>query len=186
MKFLIACFFGIISCWSLVAHEPNVAFFKYVETETTIEVHAEFPWTLRNALLIFNPNLEHAISREEFERTLLSYIKTHLILKDENGKPLQLIDMSEVQNKQHSHQNNFVFIFQGTELKEVSNTVMFDHNENQSNYNTFETLTSKTTFKTTKTNSGFKLERNHSFNYLYLLVLAIPIGWFVIRKTSRS
>ena len=186
MKFLIVCYFGIISCWSLVAHEPNVAFFKYVETETTIEVHAEFPWTLRNALLKFNPDLEHATSREEFEQALLSYIKRHLVLQNENGEGLQLIEIKTVQNKQHSHQNNFVLIFQGIGLKQVTNSIMFDLNENQSNYNTFESLTSKTTFKTTKTNRGFILERNHFFNYLYVLVLAIPIGWFVIRKTSRS
>lgn len=186
MKYSITLCIAFLSCWLLTAHEPNVAFFKFIETDTSVEVHAEFPWTLRNALLKFNPDLELATSREEFEQTLFSYIKTHLVLVNESGEPLQLLQMRQAQNKQHSHQNNFVFIFQGTGLKEVTNSIMFDLNENQSNYNTIETLTSKTTYKTTITNTGFILEKGHSFNYLYVFVLAIPIAWIVWKKTSRK
>ena len=40
------------------AHKTDEAFFTFDQKENTVEIHAEFPYTMRNALIEFNPYLE--------------------------------------------------------------------------------------------------------------------------------
>ena len=68
-KFIL-CFVCLFSNLGL-AHETNEAFFRIVQKENTIEIEAEFPWTMRNALIAFNPSLENSTNKKDFESTLL-------------------------------------------------------------------------------------------------------------------
>ena len=62
MKIFLALSFLVLS-YASFAHEPNEAFFEITQKGNTTEVIAEFPWTLRNALIEFYPSLETANSK---------------------------------------------------------------------------------------------------------------------------
>ena len=118
------------------AHEGNIAFFKIEQKETTVEVIAEFPWTIRNALLDFAPELKNSKSQEEFNTAFFDYIKSSLILSDMNGKQLELLKIESLNKDGHSHQNDFLFSFKGSSFKKVINRISFNLNTNQINHHT--------------------------------------------------
>ena len=165
----------------LLAHEVNEAFFTITENGNTVEVEAEFPWTMRNALIAFNPSLEHATDKNEFESTFVEYIKTHLILKDINGNILEYLDFKQLENNGHSHQSNYLILFRGNKLHEVINTIMFNVNDNQENYHTIDHNTTGKIFTTNKQVNNFYVPEYSSFNYWYVLLLLIPLFYIIKR-----
>lgn len=92
---LLFCFFSLNSSFGY-AHKTNEAFFTFIQKETTVEIEVEFPWTLRNALIEFNPLLENSTTKKEFENTFSNYIKETIILKDKNGKLLHYQEFIEL------------------------------------------------------------------------------------------
>ena len=75
---LLFCFFCL--CSSLGhTHETNEAFFTYIQKENTVEIEVEFPWTMRNALIEFNPLLGNTATKIEFENTFSRYIIEYII-----------------------------------------------------------------------------------------------------------
>lgn len=131
---LLSVFICFISVFGFV-HETNEAFFKFVQKQNTIEIEAEFPWTMRNALIAFNPSLENSTNKNAFENSFIEYIKANLILKDKNGDTLEYQAFQKLENNGHSHQNYYRVIFKGNDLFEITNTMMFNLNDNQINYN---------------------------------------------------
>lgn len=175
-----------------LAHEVNEAFFNLVIKENTVDVEAEFPWTMRNALLEFNPSLDNSINQKDFEDTFVEYIKNNLILKDDNGKVLTFLGFTEMSDLGHSHQNNYVLRFEGNNLFEVTNTMMFNIFDNQINYTTTRVNSEEQTFKTNNKTLAFKLAKQKPYPYLYLFILLAPLLIFIIRfqhlkrKTSSN
>lgn len=55
----------LLTSFCAKAHEPDQAFFDFQEEEGTVVVTAEFPWTMRNALLAYQPSFgkSHHASR---------------------------------------------------------------------------------------------------------------------------
>lgn len=176
MKYLLVLSFVCI-CVSGYAHETNEAFFKISEKENTIEVQAEFPWTMRNALMAFNPSLENSTNKKDFENTFIEYIKTNLILKDKNGNLLKYKEYKELETNGHSHQNNYLIIFKGNNLSEITNTVMFNIYGNQVNYNTITVNSIQKIFKTKKGFTHFKLIESKDTKYWYLLFILLLIAY---------
>lgn len=171
---LLFCFFCL--CSSLGhAHETNEAFFTYIQKENNVEIEVEFPWTMRNALIEFNPLLGNTATKTEFENTFSRYIIENIILKDKNGKLFQYQEFRELETKGHSHQNSYLLIFKGTNLFEVTNTTMFNVNDNQVNYNSITINSSETTFKTKKNSNQFYINESTTTNYRYFLLLIIPL-----------
>jgi len=171
---LLFCFFSLNSNLGH-AHETNEAFFAFIQKETTVEIEVEFPWTLRNALIEFNPLLENSTTKKEFENTFSNYIKETIILKDKNGKLLHYQGFIELETKGHSHQNRYLLIFKGTNLFEVINTIMFNVNDNQVNYNSITINSTEMTFKTKKGSNKFYINDSTTANYSYFLLLLVPI-----------
>jgi hypothetical protein len=171
---LLFCFFCL--CSSLGhTHETNEAFFTYIQKENTVEIEVEFPWTMRNALIEFNPLLGNTATKIEFENTFSKYIIENIILKDKNGKLFQYQEFRELETTGHSHQNSYLLIFKGTNLFEVTNTTMFNVNDNQVNYNSIAINSSETTFKTKKNSNQFYINESTTTNYGYFLLLIIPL-----------
>ncbi|MDA0177377.1 hypothetical protein OOZ35_07740 [Mesoflavibacter profundi] len=188
MKYLYILLF-LVCGNSISAHEPNEAFFIFSLGENQITVEAELPWSMRNALIDYNPNLETSNSKQDFENTFVSYIRDNLILKNENGLVLEFEKFEELKNNGHSHQNNYLLTFKGNTLEDVTNTIMFNTYENQVNYNTITWFETK--FKTSKNKTSFKLnEENKSdlFHYWWLLLLPILIitSIAIFKKTTAN
>ena len=163
------------------AHEVNEAFFKFSLKENSVEVQAEFPWTMRNALIQFNPRLQKAANKQDFEDTFVEYIKKNLVLKDKNGKILPFLDFSEQRDLGHSHQNNYLIRFEGNNPFEVSNTMMFNLYANQINHSTVSINSEEKSFKTKYASPTFTLGEKKSYPYFYFLILLVPILIFVLR-----
>ncbi|MFK5856550.1 MAG: hypothetical protein QM503_10495 [Bacteroidota bacterium] len=185
MKYLLFFSFVCVINTFGYAHETNEAFFNIIEKENTIEIQAEFPWTMRNALIAFNPSLENSTDKKDFENTFVEYLKANLILKDKNGDILKYQNYQELENNGHSHQNNYLIIFRGSDLFEITNTIMFNVYENQVNYNTITVNSNKITFKTKKGLTHFTLKKNDT-KYWYFSFLFIPIIYIAYRYSNKK
>lgn len=183
MKNIIILFF-CLCCNLISAHETNEAFFIITQKENTIEVEAEFPWTMRNALIAYNSSLEDEASKTDFENTFNEYIKENLILKNKFGKVLRFQNYQELKNNGHSHQNSYLLVFEGDNLNEVTNTVMFNVYENQVNYNRV-TINSKT-YITSKSSISFTINNDSQLYIYYLLIFSITILILVYRFYQKK
>lgn len=170
----------------IFAHEVNVAYFNFTIKENRIEVEAEFPWTMRNTLLDFNPQLEHSTDKQDFEKTFVEYIKKNLVLKDQNGTVLELVQVRELPKKGHSHQNNYLLEFNGRNLDEVTNTFMFNLYKNQVNYNNVEIENMSKTYKTRPNATSFSIKKTSQISYWYLSLLIIPCAIVVKRFSEKQ
>lgn len=182
-KLLFGCllFFTVFNSF---AHEANEAFFWFRQKENYVEVEAELPWTMRNALLKFNPALENAKTKKEYQITFKEYLSTHLKLKNNQGKYLALTNVSFIVNKGHSHQNNYLLRFNGTDFSKVMNTVMFNLYKNQTNYNVFVNKDGEEiTYKTNYINKEIKLPKFSNYTWYFVLIpfVIICLGFAVYR-----
>lgn len=168
------------------AHETNEAFFTIIQKKKTIEITAEFPWTMRNALIQFNPSLEKSTKKKDFEYTFVNYIKANLILKDKRGNLIKYVEYRELENTGHSHQNNYLLIFKGNGLKEITNTIMFDVYETQVNYNTITIDSNRKTIQTHKEQISFVLDTDEQVRYWYLFLLLMPIAYIGYRFGNKK
>ncbi len=166
----------------LFAHDPNKAFFIFTLKQNTVEVTAEFPWTLRNALLKFNPILEKSKSTKDFENTFIEYIKANLILKDSEGNVLTFNTFRNLKKTSHSHQNIYLLVFKGSNITEIKNTLMFDLFDNHTNNNIIQIDNKQIEFETTKEVPSYTLDNNQKKkNYPILIIFLIPLFVFGLR-----
>lgn len=158
------------------AHESNKSFFKIEQKDATIEVIAEFPWTIRNALLEFAPELKTSKSKDEFDEKFFNYIKSAFIISDIKGKQLELLSVVHINTEGHSHQNNYLIVFKGSTYNKVKNTISFNLKNKQVNYHTLKKGYETNIFNTTINSPSFMIMNQHNaaFGYLWLLIL-IPI-----------
>ena len=167
------------------AHEGNIAFFKIEQKETTVEVIAEFPWTIRNALLDFAPELKNSKSQEKFDTAFFDYIKSSFILTDIDGNDLELLSVVPVNSDGHSHQNDFLFTFKGSSYKKIINRISFNLNTNQINHHTIVNSYETKEYNTSLSQPNFEISKqnNANFGFLWLLIL-LPIGIALIVKKN--
>jgi len=160
------------------SHDSNKAFFKINQEVKYFEIEAEFPWSIRNALLEFNPELENATSKQEFIASLKRYIAKHLILSSKSGNQFELMQLKEITNTGHSHQSNYSIIYKGEDLKTITNKLLFNINQDQQNYHQLNNDDNEVKFTTFKNQPTFNLPNTQISNYWYLS-LTIPIGIFL-------
>jgi hypothetical protein len=115
------------------AHDANKAFFNIQQKDNLVEVRAEFPWSIRNALLETYPELEHSKSKADFDTAFFDYVKTNFELRNDDSI-LKLIAVEEVTHNEHAHANAFIFLFEGNAFDTVKNAVMFNVYKDQENY----------------------------------------------------
>jgi hypothetical protein len=168
----------VISCFQtmVIAHSPHECFFDINIEKNVCTIKAEFPWTLRNALLVFDPALNNAQSPQAFEQAFEKYISSHLILKDNDGKALVFKGFKALESSGHSHQNEYVLEYEGGEMTQVTNSIMFEMSDKQSNYHSIMIDGTKRTFKTYKGQDSFIID-NLSTNYTpYFIFGFVVIG----------
>jgi hypothetical protein len=168
------------------AHESNEAFFNIVQKQNTIEIQAEFPWTMRGALIAFNPELKAASNKEAFEKTFVEYMKFNLIFTNELGERLDYSGYREMDNNGHSHQNNYLLIFNGNRFSQVTNTTMFNIYDNQVNYHTLIKNDEEYTFVTNQGQPSFELPKHDSMNYWWVFMLIFPVYFLISRFLIKS
>ncbi len=115
------------------AHDADKAFFTVQQKDHIVEVEAELPWSIRNALFVAFPELENSRSQVEFDTAFFKYIRNNFQIK-QNDSILKLISVEEATHEGHSHQNNFKFLFEGNSFDFVKNMMMFNLNKGQENY----------------------------------------------------
>ena len=104
MKTLFLILSMSIISWSSCAHAPNEAFFEFFESDKQLLIKAEFPWTIREALLAARPELKKAQTTEEMMAGLLSYLQEHIEVRNEQNQLIQIQSIKAAPNTNgHSH-----------------------------------------------------------------------------------
>jgi hypothetical protein len=184
----------VISCFQNMsfAHSPNECYFDIKIEKQSCTVTAELPWTMRNALLAFDPTLKNAQAPQAFEQTFEKYISSHLILKDKEGKMLIFKGFRALESSGHSHQNEYELEYEGGNIHQVTNTIMFEMSDKQSNYHSIMIDGTKRTFETYKGQDSFiidDLSDNYTPYFIFGFVVIGIIGivaykyWPTAKKT---
>ncbi len=159
----------------LWAHEPNEAYFSIIQQDGILEVQAELPWTIRNALLNFDSKLEGEKDKSAFEASFFNYIKANLILKDHSDQQMDLIKYEPMQSEGHSHQNNMLIHFRGEHLKSISNTILFNIYHNQKNIHQLKTENGWDTFTTLPSQPIHLLDPPSRSSKIWIISLSLLI-----------
>lgn len=166
-------------------HEANEAFFEITQKDSTVEIIAEFPWSLRNALLLFDPSLQEATDRTAFEKTFVQYLQSNLVFFDKNGNELEFLSYQELDHSGHSHQNRYLIVYQGKEIEKVLNKIMFNAFDNQINYHTLNINSKRLTFETHKSEPFFSLQEKTYSRYLGVITILALLTYFLMRSRKR-
>lgn len=173
---------AVLLCFQSFAHDTDKAYFKIYQDGETIEVVAEFPWTIRNAVLDFAPQLKSSNSKEEFDTAFHHYIAKNLILSDMHDNHLKLIEISKAEVSGHSHQNDYKLIFEGTTVSSITNTIMFNTNSTQENIHEFQYHNSTLKFTTDAQENTYTIQhQSKRFSYLWLIAL-VPLLYIIPKK----
>lgn len=150
----------VMSLTDAYAHDSTRAFFTIPENgkHGRVQVQAEFPWIIRNALSAYDTTLNTNKSRDAFDQALFNYAKANLIMEDAEGQALPLIKAYEVEEGGHGHQNNFIFEYQGNGVHQITNTMLFNVSEQQLNYHNIITDYQDVEFETTVAKPAFIIQ----------------------------
>ena len=172
------------------AHDANKAFFKIQQKENIVEVQAEFPWSIRNAVVEAYPRLESSKNQEDFDAAFFEYVKSNFKLR-QNNSVLKLISIEYDTQQGHSHQSNFVFVFEGNQVDSIKNTMMFNTYVNQENYHDILLDTEHIKFITSKDSSSFQMESSSQTSFGntiaigLLIAVVIVIGLFLYIRLKK-
>lgn len=125
-----------LSIWfsSVLAHDPDRAFFTFSYEATHIKVKAEFPWTLRNAVCRSFPEAMESRDSVIIHQAFENYFRAHFKLIDDAGEELAFIRWESLPADGHTHSGNFDWYFQKGKLVEIVNTLMFELYSEQRNF----------------------------------------------------
>jgi len=168
-------------------HEPNKAYFVVTQKASVVELQAEFPWTIRKALLSDNVGLKNATTKEEFDKAFFNYVKKYLILKNTSNESFDLLSVEELPKTGHSHGSTFLISFSGSELMSVKNELMFNLFKNQENYHEFNMGEKNVLeYSTTKKAPSFIVRETVENNFLWLGMglLFLIIVFSIVRKAT--
>lgn len=168
------------------AHEVNEAFFEFVIKSNSVEVYVEFPWTMRNALIEYNPDLKHSTSKADFVKTFEKYLTENLILENSDTRHFDFDFFEELPQNGESHQNKYLLVYSGSNLVRVQNTIMFNLYDNQVNYNSFQINAEKKTYETDKSTPAFYLKDEIDDFMIYLVMIGIPLLYLIIRAIKKA
>ena len=149
------------------AIETNAAHFKISPKDDILEVDTDFSWIIRNALITYRPSLYFSKEKEDFKNAFTSYIKTNLVLIDEDGKEMEFLNAIEIQDVKHSPQNKFLVTLKRSDLE---NTIDTDNISSQ-NYNTLNKVSKNKNLTTTPNKNQQKPHTNYKYYILGTLFL---------------
>jgi len=133
MSRLVVVLIPLFFCLKGYTHNIDEVFSSINVEGNHILIETSFPWTIREALLNFEPTLKEATSKKDFEQALFRYVQKHFLLIGNEDEKLELTEINEVKNKEHSHGNDYLFKFKGESISSIKNTILFGENKNQTN-----------------------------------------------------
>ncbi|MEO9853723.1 MAG: hypothetical protein ABJH72_18765 [Reichenbachiella sp.] len=178
----------IIKAFKTFGHETNKASFEVVESDFSIMVKADFPWTIRNALFDASPELKEKSDKEEFENALFSYFSQNLQLYDVAGNELELLDYEPMPRSGHDHGAQYSLYYKkhGKPLAQIKNTCMFERNEDHENQHMVHSLAGTySIFLTSKEADTYEIAEMEAHllsnpePYVYFLIFLIISGSLV-------
>ena len=123
----------------VLAHSPNRAYFDIQVKENAIVVNAEFPWTIREALMNYDSQLGENADEQAITQALECYFMDNFIIRDENGGVAAIQSLRILPHRGHSHQANVEVVYEHVEASLIVNTLMFDIFLDQKNIHKIET-----------------------------------------------
>lgn len=167
------------------AHDSKEAFFTIPKDGRNgmVQVQAEFPWTVRTALLAYDTTLQKATTRADFDQAFFNYVKVNLILQDPEGQLLELRKVYEVEEGGHGHQSNFIFEYRGNTVEKITNTMLFNLSDQQINYHTILADNQNWAFETRVAQPAFIIRyvprtwKDDLPWYIGGLLLLVGFGW---------
>ena len=186
--FALFCFVVLPSC---EAHKANEAFFTIGQTDSAVIVEAEFPWSIRNALLKIDSSLDNNSRKEDYTRALYNYFKEHFFLYDSNNRIMKMSSFRMLDQKGHNHQSNFEIIYLGTSLSAIRNSLFIDQFNNQTNYHFL--FSPERTYTTSKTNDHFSLsdaptkkKADSKYFAIFLLMIGLLVSLVIKYKKAKT
>ena len=173
MKPFSICFILLLNIVVSYAHDSSKAYFNITQNSENVIVNAEFPWTIRKALLDFKPALEKAKKTQVFKAAMFDYVASSFIITNKHGSPLNLLSISTAKSTGHSHQLDYIFTFEAGKISSVTNTLLFAINNNQLNYHSVQN-NDEVTFVTSNEQPTYMLEQKT--NNLWWLWLLVPLA----------
>ncbi len=198
-KFLALAFICFMSSASSFAHKANEAFFNFQELDSTVYVHVELPWSIRQVLLDYDKSLNESSNESNYLNSLKTYFQEKLILRKATGHKLEIISFRFLPQQGHNHQNDFELIYKGINLSSIENNLFTSYFKNQKNYHQDITTTKRYTTDSFKTSFYIgEIQQSASFEsrsyikivrmILFLTSLFIP-GLLIVKykktKTTR-
>lgn len=177
---VLLCIITPILCY---AHEPDQAFFNIKEGKEDVEVVAELPWSIRNALLKEYPELQQSQEKKDFEDAFKNYVKKNFKIYNQSNNLFELVQVLEIPNEKHAHASKYRFIFEGSGIRRIQNTILMNIYARQQNHHTISS--SKHTFITTKENDTYQFDSNNFYLiiriFLVLLVIVVSLVVAILR-----
>lgn len=174
-----------------LAHAPDEAFYTIRSIDDTVVVRAEFPWTIRNALLNAYPELENAKTKKAFTDAFYTYIRRNFQLKNDENELLPLVKGRELLQNGHSHQTTFLLFFKGVPIT-LTNTTMFELYEQQKNTHTIlhDQLKEHAVTSVSQPTISLPFSKSKSLDdrfYLFMaLIFLVLIGGYRVLKRKQS
>ena len=168
----------------ILAHSPNEVSFSIYEKDTFILVDAEFPWSLRNAVFMFDSTLNKESTFQDIQNSLFLYIQVNLILTDEAGEKLELLKVTD--QKGQSHHEEYQITFEKRPIQKIRNTLLFNFSSKQKNFHLLEINGGKTEFVLTKDKPEIAFKSEKPFKYLFYFfgVLIVIFGYLLYQKSK--
>jgi hypothetical protein len=138
-------------------HDPRQSFFIIHSDAESTEIHAEFPWSIRNALLDVYPNLESSGDRSAFDSMFFIYIKDNLLLYDDQDNLIPLSVIRKLPETGHSHQADYLLIYTDGQPFRIENTIMFNLYADQKNFHSGEVYDIPLNFITTSSQPVYQI-----------------------------
>ncbi|MFT4970079.1 MAG: hypothetical protein ACI9O4_001831 [Chitinophagales bacterium] len=176
-----------IACLSAFANDSNEAFFAIQENESNILVRAELPWTIRNALYQYKPELEFSQDQTAFDDAFFDYVRSTITFLDNNQDSIKLIAVFKDFDEGDSLLSNYIFEFEKGRVFIVSNSLMFNIHNDQENHHTVFRSALPISFTTSMEQVDYYVEK--PFNkryYLFSIPIIFLLGFVVIRKVQAS
>lgn len=156
------------------SHDTNKAFFVITQKNNEVVIEAEFPWTIRNAIFQEYPILETVKTQKVFDKIVFEYIKKHFEVFSSGNKPLRLKKVNYIKKGlSHSHQNDYVFVFEGSDFMKIKNTLMFTAFEQQKNHHSLKIDGKSLEFLTDKHTTSFTKRSIPIRNNYWVFILSI-------------
>lgn len=169
------------------AHDSDKAYFNITREGSQTIVYAEFPWSIRNALIAFDSSFNNAKTIEEINAIVFNYTKEKIKLFDTKGKQLPLVKVVfEKNNEEHNHATHYKFVFKGSEISKVLNTMMFEYIKSQENCHWYTNGNGIKKETITDNISPYFMVTNKSNYFMYYLIGGLLLVGLIVFSLKKK